>query len=215
MKRHGLAATAIICCSLMVSGCALIKAAGALGTLFGGRKTSTVATVVKIIGSVLGQFYDTTTKQALVGSWAYEEPAIQFESNNLLDKAGGVVASQTVADNIAPYLKKLGIKPGKIGLDLHEDNTCTYTLGKNSFDGTYDFDDESKKLTLKVGIIPLPSAYLSVVGDQMAMTFDSNKLLKIVQALGSISDQPSLSAVSQLAESYDGMTTGFTFARGK
>lgn len=110
MKRRGFAAVAILCCALTVSGCSLFRAAGKLGKLFGGGKSSTVVTVVKIIGSILGQFYDTTTKKALVGTWAYEEPAIQFESKNLLDQAGGVVASQNVADNISPYFEALGLK---------------------------------------------------------------------------------------------------------
>ena len=96
MRRRGFAAAALICCALTVSGCSLFKAAGMIGRLFGAKKTSTVVTLVKIIGSVIGQFYDTTTKKALVGSWVYEEPAIQFESQNLLDKAGGVVASQNL-----------------------------------------------------------------------------------------------------------------------
>ncbi len=213
MKRHGFAATAVLCCALTVSGCGVIRTVNSIGSVLGlGKKKSTVGTIVKILGSVLGQFYDTTTKTALVGQWVYEEPAIQFDSDNLLQQAGGVVASQKVADEITPYFEKLGLKTGKIILDLREDNTCTYTVGKQSLDGTYVFDDKEKKLTLKTGFLSMPPAYLSVVGDQMAMTFDSTKLLTLVQALGSGSNQSSsLSAVSSLAGSYDGMKTGFTF----
>ena len=215
MKRHRLAATAILCCALTVSGCGIIKTVGAIGSLFGGKKASTVVTVVKILGSVLGQFYDTTTKTALVGKWTYDEPAIQFESENLLKKAGGVVASQNVADKITPYFETLGFKPGSISLELREDNTCTYTLGGQSFDGTYDFDDANKKLTLKTPFFPLPAAYLSIVNDQLAVTYDASKLLNLVQMVGQFSNQPTLSAVSTLANSYDGMKTGFTFKKVK
>ena len=216
MKRHRLAATALLCCALTVSGCGIIKTVGAIGSLFGGhKKASTIVTVVKILGSVLGQFYDTTTKTALVGKWSYDEPAIQFESENLLKKAGGVVASQDVADKLTPYFETLGFKPGSISLELREDNTCTYTLGGQSFNGTYDFDDTNKKLTLKTPFFPLPAAYLSIVNDQMAVTYDSSKLLNLVQVVGQVSNQPTLSAVSQLANSYDGMKTGFTFKKVK
>ena len=113
MKRHRFAATALLCCALTVSGCGIIRTVGAIGSLFGGhKKASTVVTVVKILGSVLGQFYDTTTKTALVGNWTYDEPAIQFESENLLKKAGGAVASQGVADKLSPYFEMIGFKPG-------------------------------------------------------------------------------------------------------
>ena len=215
MKRHGFAATAVLCCALTVSGCGVISTVSTIRSALGlGKKKSTVGKIVKILGSVLGQFYDTTTKTALVGEWVYEEPAIQFESDNLLKQAGGVVASQKVADDIAPYYEKLGFKTGKIGIDLREDNTCTYTIGGKTYDGTYVFDDEEKKLTLKTGFFSLPAAYLSVVGDQMAITFESSKLLTLIQALGSVSNQSSsLSAVSSLAGTYDGMKTGFTFTR--
>ena len=215
MKRHGFAAVAILCCALTVSGCSLFRAAGKIGRLFGGGKKSTVTTIVKIIGSVLGQFYDTTTKKALVGSWVYEEPAIQFESQNLLDKAGGVVASQSVADNITPYFEMLGLKTGGIALDLREDNTCTITLGGQTIDGTYEFDDETKKLSLKAGFIPLPAAYLSIVNNQMAMTYDSSMLLNLIKVIGSTSNQSTFSSVASLADSYDGMKTGFTFKKSK
>ncbi len=215
MKRHGFAAVAILCCALTVSGCSIFRAAGKLGRLFGGGKKSTVTTIVKIIGSVLGQFYDTTTKKALVGSWVYEEPAIQFESQNLLDKAGGVVASQSVADNITPYFEMLGLKTGGIALDLREDNTCTITLGGQTIDGTYEFDDETKKLSLKAGFIPLPVAYLSIVNNQMAMTYDSSMLLNLIKVIGSTSNQSTFSSVASLADSYDGMKTGFTFKKSK
>ena len=49
----------------------------------------------------------------------------------------------------------------------------------------------------------------------MAMTYDSSKLLSLVQAVALVSNQSSLNAVSKLADSYDGMKTGFTFARKK
>ena len=215
MKRHGFAAVAILCCALTVSGCSIFRAAGKLGRLFGGGKKSTVTTIVKIIGSVLGQFYDTTTKKALVGSWVYEEPAIQFESQNLLDKAGGVVASQSVADNITPYFEMLGLKTGGIALDLREDNTCTITLGGQTIDGTYEFDDETKKLSLKAGFIPLPAAYLSIVNNQMAMTYDSSMLLNLIKVIGATSNQSTFSSVASLADTYDGMKTGFTFKKSK
>lgn len=216
MKRHCFAAVALLCCAMTVSGCGLIKAANSLGKLFGGRKkASTVTTIVKIIGTVLGQFYDTTNKKSLVGAWTYEEPAIQFESQSLLEKAGGVVASQTVADNITPYFDKLGLRPGSFTLDLRKDNTCTYSMGGKSMEGTYEFDDVTKKISFKVGVLPLPTAYLSVVNNQMALTYDSSVLLNIVKVIGTTSNQSAFSSVSKLADTYDGMKTGFTFTRSK
>ena len=71
---------------------------------------------------------------------------------------------------------------------------------------------------MKVGFIPLPAAYMSVVNNQMAMTFDSSMLLNIIKVVGSVgsnSSQSNFASISKLADSYDGMKTGFTFTRKK
>ena len=125
------------------------------------------------------------------------------------------MASQNVADNITPYFEMIGLKTGGIALDLREDNTCTITLGGQTIDGTYEFDDETKKLSLKAGFIPLPAAYLSIVNNQMAMTYDSSMLLNLIKVIGSTSNQSTFSSVASLADSYDGMKTGFTFKKSK
>ena len=101
-------------------------------------------------------------------------------------------------------------------MDLMEDNTCVITIAGKTIDGTYEFDDETKKLSLKAGIIPLPPCYLSIVNNQMAMTYDSSLLLNLVNVVGmASSSQSNFAAISKLADSYDGMKTGFTFTRSK
>ena len=69
---------------------------------------------------------------------------------------------------------------------------------------------------MKAGYIPLPTAYLSIVNNQMAMTYDSSLLLNIIKVIGSASSaQSNLASISKLADSYDGMKTGFTFTKSK
>ena len=50
----------------------------------------------------------------------------------------------------------------------------------------------------------------------MAMTYDSSMLLNIVRVVGEASSsQSSLASVAKLADSYDGMKTGFTFKKSR
>jgi hypothetical protein len=47
----------------------------------------------------------------------------------------------------------------------------------------------------------------------MAMTFDSTKLLTIAQGIASASQNSTLSTLSSLSSSFNGMKTGFMFKK--
>src|SRR5574344_1657582 len=48
----------------------------------------------------------------MVGSWIYSGSSIEFESDNVLSKAGGSVAASAVEKKLDEYLTKAGIKAG-------------------------------------------------------------------------------------------------------
>lgn len=139
---------------------------------------------------------------------------MQFESDNLLAKAGGAVACSSVVEKLEPYYEKLGITEGKFSVTLNEDLTCTYTIGSKTYSGTYTFDDDANTLSIKTSVkISLPKAYISVSGSEMAWTYDSTKLLTLATALGSASGNSTLSGLASVASMYDGMKLGFTFKK--
>ncbi len=47
------------------------------------------------------------------GTWTYTGPAIEFESDNLLQKAGGSVAANAAENKLKRTIGKVGIKPDK------------------------------------------------------------------------------------------------------
>ena len=59
-----------------------------------------------------------TTESSIIGTWKYVGPQCQFESENLLAKAGGEVAAKEVEE-------KMQIVYDKVGM-----NGCQYTLMK-------------------------------------------------------------------------------------
>lgn len=164
-----------------------------------------------LIGGVLSTFTKHTTASTITGTWVYSKPAVQFESDNLLAKAGGSVASNAVVNKLEPYYQKVGITAGKFSLTLNSDKTCTYTVGGKTQSGTYTYDSSKNTLTIKGTLFSLPTAYVSVSGSQMALTFDSSKILSIAQTVGSASGNSSISQISELSKLYDGMKTGFLF----
>ena len=51
-----------------------------------------------------------TTAASLKGTWTYTGPACEFESDNLLSKAGGSAVSTKIENKITPVLKKYGVQ---------------------------------------------------------------------------------------------------------
>ena len=207
----------------MISGCSTLSnlasvAASSADTTTGTTATSssssTSTSATGILGSILGALGATTNSNTIIGTWTYQEPAVQFSSDNLLAKAGGSVASAKVVEKIKPYFEKVGIKEGKMILTLNEDNTCTYTLKNKTYEGTYTYDSSNDQITIKTTSMSFPTAYVSVSGNQLSLTFDSTKILNLVQSAGSLAGSSStLSTISQIATAYDGMKTGFLFTK--
>lgn len=131
----------------------------------------------------------------------------------MLAQAGGTVAASTVVSKVEPYYEKIGISEGTFSITLNEDKSCSYTIGSKTYSGTYTFDEDACTITIKGKVISLPKAYISVASSQMAWTYDSTKLLTVTTAIAGATGNSTLSALSSVASSYEGMKLGFTFKK--
>lgn len=187
---------------------------GLLGAALGGTNTGSGMDAGSLIGSVLGGLLgNTTNANTIVGTWVYTQPAVQFESENFLAQAGGSVASSAIVSKVEPYYKQIGITPGAFTFTFNKDNTCSYTLKGQTYNGTYTYDASNSMITIRGQILTFPSAYISVQGNQMCLTFDSSKLLSVAQGVASASQNSTLSMLGSLSSSFNGMKTGFLFNR--
>ena len=160
----------------------------------------------------------TTTEQSIVGEWGYTQPALALKSDNVLAQAGSSLMSGTIEKKLATYYEKVGLKAGSAAITLTEDKQFTLTMGKRTLQGTYEFDDATKALTLnfttktsvKIGKIK-GEAQLS--GGDVKLLFAADKMLKIIKGLSAVSNNSSIAAISQVADQYDGMSLGMTFAK--
>lgn len=172
-----------------------------------------------ILGGVVNAIKgNTTTEQTIVGEWSYDRPAIQLKSENVLAQAGSSLMSSTIEKKLATYYEKVGLKQGSASISLTEDNCFTLVVGKRTLQGTYEFDSETNALTLnfttktsvKIGTIK-GEAQLS--GGNLKLLFAADKMLKIIKGLSVVSNNSSVAAISKVAEQYDGMSLGMTFAK--
>lgn len=174
------------------------------------------------IGKALGEGLTTVissknnvTEDKIVGTWSYTEPAISFESSNLLKKAGGSVASSTIEKKLKTQFAKVGIKEGSFKMKFAEDNTFSIIKnGKTSSSGTYSLDGNTIKLSfLKTSSGKGVTGFAQISSGKLSLTFDSSKLLTLMSKVGKYTSNSTLSTISSLAGSYDGMKLGLTFEK--
>ena len=150
--------------------------------------------VEKVVSAVTGK-----NTVDMTGTWSYTGAAIEFESDNLLMKAGGAVAATTAEAKLNEQLSKVGIKPGQMR---------TKTLN-----GTYMYNATEKHVTMKFVRLINMNAKVNCTSGSMDLLFESDKLLKLITFLSSKSSNATLKTISSLANSYDGMMLGFSLEK--
>ena len=190
---------------------------GTMGTMNAGN-TGTANTPSSIItpdaiGNIISVFAGgiMTNQQTLLGSWTYTKPCVQFESENLLAKAGGAVAAAKVEDKLATLFQMGGIKPGNMTFTFQNDNTLQYTIGGRTATGKYVFDAKTRTITITTQAGMNIKAYVSVSLNSLGLTFEASKLLTLVN--GTMANMSSLSTLSTVAGSFSGMKVGFQFSK--
>jgi len=150
-----------------------------------------------------------TTASSIIGTWTYSGPECQFESENLLAKAGGEMAAKEVEEKMIAVYNKVGMN--NIRYTFNEDGTYSYQMKKRTVTGSYVFDDAAKTITMtgKLGLKTV--AYVTVTGNDMSMVFKADKLMTILKTItGAASKVNSTAAtINSVAEAYDGLMLGF------
>lgn len=199
MKRKLLIISAIFC----IGSLSFSTKAQSLGDLLNQNVLSNV--VSKVTGS--------SPKIDLPGTWQYVGSAVQFDSNNLLKEAGGAIAAQTVEKKLDTQFQKVGIRQGITKITFNPDGTFSLSAGKTKT-GTYTYDASRGEVTLKFANLVSRAAKVSSKGsNEMALLFNADQLLKVMSTVGKMSSNSTLSTISSLAGSYQGMEVGLSLKR--
>ena len=167
-----------------------------------------------ILGSLIGSVTNRTNENTILGTWVYQEPAVQMESGNIIASAASGLANKQIESKLESYYKTIGITKGSFTITFNSDKSCTYTIKGKESSGTYEFDSSTNKISIKSnGILSLPSSYAKVSGQSLELTFETTSLLNMAQGIASASGNTTLSAISTLSKTYNGMKTGFNFKK--
>lgn len=179
-----------------------------------GKSTGEVASSIFSGLSTIFQNSKIATKERIVGKWVYKQPAVVFESSNLLKKAGGSFVSTTIEKKLNSVFAKYGIKPGKMVMTFDSNGNFTQTIAKKTIKGTYTIDGKNVKLTYAGGVQQLLGT-TQIEGNSLLIVMDASKLLKFAGVVSSLSGNSTLKSLSSLFSSMDGMECGVRMEKSK
>ena len=164
--------------------------------------------IEKVVNTVTGK-----NTASLTGTWSFTSSAVEFESDNLLNTAGGTVAANVVEGKLDEYLDKVGITAGKMSFTFNDDNSFSATVGSKKLPGTYTYDSEAGTVNLKFAKLVGINAKVNCTSSELNLLFKSDKLLDLITYLSSKSNNSTLQAIGKLGETYDGLMLGLTLKK--
>lgn len=164
--------------------------------------------VEKAVSAVTGK-----STADMTGTWTHTGAAIEFKSDNLLQKAGGAVAATAAEKKLDEQLTKLGIKAGQMAFTFSADSTFNAKLGQKNMKGNYSYNASTQKVNLKFAKLIGINAKVNCTSSKMDLLFESDKLLDLITFLSSKSNNTALKSISSIADSYDGMMVGFSLQK--
>ena len=184
-----------------------------LGNILGGLTGNSSSTTSDVISSLTSIF--SSSKQAsadnIVGTWAYDSPAIVFESDDLLSKTGAALAANKIEGKLQTTLSKYGITKDKFKITFKKDGTFTETIRGKSYSGKWTVSDSKLVLTYSLKKMEITT---QKEGNKLMFVTDATKLLNLVQSLGAkTATNSSLSTISALAKNIKGMKVGLTLVK--
>lgn len=180
-----------------------------------------------LVAGLLGT--DKVNENSIIGTWTYDQPAVVFESENILTNVGAMAASTAVEEKLQTYLDKVGFTKGKMTINFKEDKTgsvtynnktipfqwsvaeteLTINLGNSTQNQLTSLTNLGKYTSFKINCkLGLGSMQLSFKADKMAQFIS-----KVLSVAGQSSSNTTLSTIATAASKIDGMYLGLTFTK--
>ncbi|MDE6717576.1 MAG: DUF4923 family protein [Muribaculaceae bacterium] len=194
---------------------------GKLGNVTGqgnGSSSSSSSGLGGTLGNLLEGVFSSSniTVAALTGTWKSSGPAVSFQGDNFLEKAGGVAAAAAIESKLDPYFSQYGLKGAILTVDNAGKFTLTVkkiklsgTITETSEKGVFNFNFQAFG-KIKIGAM---KTYVQKSYNSLDVMFDATKMMKLMTTLGSITNMQSVKALTSLLNSYEGLCVGFKMSK--
>lgn len=167
-----------------------------------------------VIGNLLEGVFSSSKIEVkdLAGEWTANGSAVMFQSENLLNKAGGMAASAALESKLDSYYKQYGLN-GAV-LTVQTDGTFEMSLKKLRLKGVIAKGDKDGKFLFEfkaLGKISLGkmTTYVQKTSTSMDVMFDAKGLQKLVSGVARLTGMSLAKTFASLLDSYDGLCVGF------
>ncbi|MDR2956402.1 MAG: DUF4923 family protein [Prevotella sp.] len=167
-------------------------------------------TISSVVSSVTGSSSSSTD---ISGTWSYTGSAVELQSDNILKKAGGKLATSSIESKLNTQLGKVGIKEGATTFTFNSDSTFSVTLSSKTQNGTYSIDKSTEKINLVFSESATIAANYSQSGSEMTLTFDADKFMTVISYVSNATGNSTLSTLNSLLQGYDGIKAGLTLKK--
>ncbi|MFI3268220.1 MAG: DUF4923 family protein [Rikenellaceae bacterium] len=180
--------------------------------------TNIISTVSSAVTAVTGG--ETLSASGIAGTWTYNEPAMELESDGILSSVAGSAVATQLESQLSTQFEKVGITSGTFSFTFASDLSFSCTVKGKSLSGTYTIDSANSKIALKFSAagtvnIGTMNAYATLSGSSLSLLFSADALLTFIEKVSSLtSSSASLSTIASLAENYDGLLLGFGLTSG-
>lgn len=170
------------------------------------------------LGNILEGVFSSSniTVSDMAGVWTSNGPAVCFQSDNFLKKAGGVAAASMIESKLSPYYNQYGLN-GAV-MTINTDGTFSMKLKNFTLKGNITQTTEKGVFQFTftaLGSVKLGSikTYVQKSYNTLSVMFDASKLKNLVSGIAKIVNIQIVKTLTSLLDSYEGLCVGFRMER--
>lgn len=170
------------------------------------------------LGNILEGVFSSSniTVSDMAGVWTSNGPAVCFQSDNFLKKAGGVAAASMIESKLSPYYNQYGLN-GAV-MTINTDGTFSMKLKNITLKGTITQTTEKGVFQFTftaLGSVKLGSikTYVQKSYNTLSVMFDASKLKNLISGIAKIVNIQIVKTLTSLLDSYEGLCVGFRMER--
>ncbi|MBR4829909.1 MAG: DUF4923 family protein [Muribaculaceae bacterium] len=147
--------------------------------------------------------------RAIQGEWKYSGPSVDVSGKNLLAGVGKPIAKSKLKKKIKSAFNKIGLNKACPQFTFNEDGSCVIRLLGANLNGRYNYNPGSNEISFKWHGVPITARLKPDGKKKMHLTFEADKLLKLLSLASKFSDSSAIKALGTLLDNYEDINVGF------
>ena len=143
------------------------------------------------------------------GEWNYSGPAVDVSGKNLLAGVGKPIAKSKLRKKLKQAFKKVGLSKASPKFTFNNDGSCAVRLLGVNINGKYNYNPDTHQISFKWHGVPMTAQLKRDGKKKLHLTFEADKLLKLISLASKSSDSSAVKALGKLLDNYEDIMVGF------